>query len=65
MKKQMKVFSKGLFEKPIMNSRVKTASMTLRHFLSHTTASATLWKSSSVTTIAAPRLPYSANMLLK
>ena len=29
MKKQMKFFSKGLFEKPIMNSRVKTASMTL------------------------------------
>lgn len=29
MKKQMKFFSKGLFEKPIMNSRIKTASMTL------------------------------------
>ena len=28
MKKQVKFFSGGLFDKPIMNSRVKTASMT-------------------------------------
>ncbi len=29
MKKQIKFFSGGLFDKPIMNSRIKTASMTL------------------------------------
>ena len=33
MKKQIKFFSGGLFDKPIMNSRIKTASMTLKEKL--------------------------------